>query len=258
MAAARRAFSSTAAACARPKRSLSPRDNPMDMSNMLSQPFDFPLTRDTILKMEKKREFLHYLRLEQLQFKDLVAFRQVFEPPTKRQMIKLRRQHYQGEDHPAARKVNITFTVAQLPLSSDKARHKFKLLAGPRWNSLTDEVKIACELFPTDKMNEKWCSDTLDKMIAEAENMSDDMSDIPLDTRPTIARMLKKKSKLQPVTLKDYPQEWLPKNVNLGDKTRSDAHPASAELPASSADKVESIQDLPSAGIGKQGGAEKL
>ncbi|KAK4053775.1 37S ribosomal protein S24, mitochondrial [Microbotryomycetes sp. JL201] len=258
MASARRAFSSTAAACARPKRSLSPRSNPLDMANMLGQPFDFPLTRDTILKMEKKREFLHYLRSEQLQFKDLVAFRQRFEPPSKRQMIRLRRQHYQGEQHPASRKVDITVSVADLPLSSDNARHKFKLIAGPRWNSLTDEVKIACEQFPTDKMNEKWCSDTLDKMLAEAENKSDDMSDIPLDTRPTIAKMLKKRAKLQPVTLKHYPREWLPQNVNFGNKTRSDAQAAAAELPASEGSTAESIQDLPSAGVGKQGGAEKL
>lgn len=33
--------------------------------------FNFPLTRSTLLKMDKQRDFLHYLRLEQLQFKDL-------------------------------------------------------------------------------------------------------------------------------------------------------------------------------------------
>lgn len=33
--------------------------------------FDFPLTRPTLLKMDKQRDFLHYLRLEHLQFKDL-------------------------------------------------------------------------------------------------------------------------------------------------------------------------------------------
>ena len=65
--------------------------------------------------------------------------------------------------------MSITLPVARLPLSSDAARHKFKLIAGPRWDSDKDELKIACELFPTDRMNEKWCSDMLDRMVAEAE-----------------------------------------------------------------------------------------
>lgn len=157
------------------------------------QQFDFPLTRPTILKMEKRRDFLHYLRLEHLQFKDLgacsrfvcsrelcttiadrhgpgsVAFRQRFVKPLPSQVIKVRHQHYQGEEHPASRKVTIECSVAQLPLSTDAARHKFKLIAGPRWNSETDELKISCERFPSARMNEKWCSDALDRMIKEAE-----------------------------------------------------------------------------------------
>lgn len=43
----------------------------MDIAQMSSQQFDFPLTRPTLLKMDKRRDFLHYLRLEQLQFRDL-------------------------------------------------------------------------------------------------------------------------------------------------------------------------------------------
>ncbi|KAK4058901.1 37S ribosomal protein S24, mitochondrial [Microbotryomycetes sp. JL221] len=226
---------------------------------MLNQPFDFPLTRPTLLLMEKKRELLHYLRLEQAQFKDLVAFRQPFNKPDSSHMIKLRRQHYQGEQHPASRKIDIVFKVADLPLSSDAARHKFKLISGPRWNSLTDEVKISCEQFPIDKMNEKWCSDTLDKMIAEAENKSDDMSDIPLDIRPTISKIIKNRSKWQPVTLRDYPKEWLP-HLQAQTKSRVEAQAAAASTEAAQATTRPSgdVQDLPSAGVGAQGGAQKL
>jgi hypothetical protein len=35
------------------------------------------------------------------------------------------------------------------------------------------------------------------------------MADIPLDTRPTLAR-LKKSGKKRNITLRDYPAEWLP------------------------------------------------
>lgn len=43
----------------------------MDVMSLVGKDFDFPLTRDTILKLETRRQFLHYLRLEQFQFKDL-------------------------------------------------------------------------------------------------------------------------------------------------------------------------------------------
>lgn len=47
--------------------------HPLDMTTTANQPFDFGLTRPTIMKMEKQRQLLHYLRLEQIQFKDLGA-----------------------------------------------------------------------------------------------------------------------------------------------------------------------------------------
>ncbi len=37
-------------------------------------------------------------------------------------------------------------------------------------------LKIACELFPASRMNEKWCSDTLDKLLAEANVSAPDHS----------------------------------------------------------------------------------
>lgn len=114
-----------------------------------------------------------------------VAFRQRFLKPLPTQMIRVRHQHYQGEAHPAARKVVISFSVDSLPLSSEAAKHKFKLLAGPRWDSEKGEVKIGCELFPLDTMNEKWCSDTLDKMMAEAEVRLISLS-LLLSTRLTV------------------------------------------------------------------------
>ncbi|KAK4705347.1 small subunit ribosomal protein S35, partial [Phenoliferia sp. Uapishka_3] len=204
---ARRLMSTSAKAAAKPRGGAN-RDGPRDPMDVMGlQAFDFPLTRDTILKLETRRQFLHYLRLEQYQFKDLVQFRKSFHKPTAAQVVKVRHQHYQGEVHPADRKVSVTFPVSRLPLSSDAARHKFKLIAGPRWDSDKDEVKIACELFPTDRMNEKWCSDVLDKMIKEAEDTTDSMADIPLDTRPTDARRKGKRI----VTLRDYPSEWLPR-----------------------------------------------
>lgn len=49
--------------------------NPLDLDHPIhKQPYDFgDFTTPTIMKMEKQRELLHYLRLEQHQFKDLGA-----------------------------------------------------------------------------------------------------------------------------------------------------------------------------------------
>ena len=90
--------------------------------------------------------------------------------------------HYQGESHPAAFKRIIVVPVDQLPLSGEQAIHKIKLLAGPRWTPNPpidagvgrDEewkngfIKISCEAFPKASMNLKWASDTLDKLVDEA------------------------------------------------------------------------------------------
>lgn len=91
-------------------------------------------------------------------------------------MIKLRTVYQLGEpDHPGSRKAVITFSISDLinhgsePLASKKVQHKFKLLAGQRWNPQDDSVKISCDDFPTFHMNSKWCSDVLDKLIAEAQ-----------------------------------------------------------------------------------------
>jgi len=67
-------FSSSLGSLARRPTSFNPSKDPLDIANTIgpgSAAFDFPLTRPTLLKLEKQRKVLHYLRLEQLQFKDL-------------------------------------------------------------------------------------------------------------------------------------------------------------------------------------------
>ncbi|KPV75950.1 uncharacterized protein RHOBADRAFT_35717 [Rhodotorula graminis WP1] len=209
----------------RPQASFSGARDPLDIANTVgpSAPqFDFPLTRPTLLKLDKQRQILHYLRLEHLQFPELVAFRQPFTPPSSKAVVRVRHQHYQGEPHPASRKVTISAPVASLPLDSPAARHKFKLLAGPRWTPALPgaaarqqqaqdegEVKLACEMFPSERMNEKWCSDTLDKLVNEA-NSGDSFADVPLDPRPARARLVKSRKLKRNVSLRDFPKEWLP------------------------------------------------
>lgn len=187
-----RTFATSARAAKTKNANFSGAVVPFDIANLSKVEFNFPLTRNNLIKVEFRRKILNYLRLEQNQFSQLgvsslstlaastlilpsltVQFRQRFVKPSKNQIIQLRTQHYQGEPHPADRKATITLSIAALfPSSSPNSAqhsHKFKLLAGPRWDSLKNEFKISCELFPTVKMNEKWCSDTLDKLLVEAK-----------------------------------------------------------------------------------------
>lgn len=68
-------FTSSARTWARrPPSSFQGARDPLDIANLVgpSAPqFDFPLTRPTLLKLDKQRQILHYLRLEHLQFPEL-------------------------------------------------------------------------------------------------------------------------------------------------------------------------------------------
>lgn len=157
--------------------------------------------------------------------------RQKFRPPTKDQVVQVRYQHYQSEeDHPAANKVVVTVSVPALQatkaIKSDDAARKFRLLAGPRWNSRDDTVKISCEQYTYQQFNEHWCSETLDKLIHEAnvrhlvlcsndthtrllQTMKESFDLLQPDKRPTMRRLVKS-GKANETTIKDFPKEWLP------------------------------------------------
>jgi hypothetical protein len=111
-----------------------------------------------------------------------VAFRKPFVPPTAATPLIVRSLNYQGEPHPVTIKRVVVAALDELPLKNESALHKFKLLAGPRWtpvppadagvSDLADWgngfIKISCEDFPKPSMNLKWASDTLNKLISEA------------------------------------------------------------------------------------------
>ncbi|KAI0652128.1 mitochondrial ribosomal subunit protein-domain-containing protein [Trametes meyenii] len=175
---------------------------------------------------------LYYLRLIEHEMPKLVAYRKPFVPPSASLPLAVRSISYGGEAHPAAAKRTIVAAVAQLPLKNEAAIHKFKVLAGVRWTPEppTDSgiasgesggehgyFKISCEDFPKAAMNLKWASDTLDRLLAAANDTKESFSDIPIDTRHLEARVRKAKKgghiygrQTHRPTLKDFPKEWLP------------------------------------------------
>ena len=155
------------------------------------------------IMLQKQRVMLHYMRLIEHEMPKLVgtlrglllvlnvrltktqrniAYRRDFVPPADDAPMIVRSMHYQGEPHPASIKRSLVVPVDKLPLKNEAAVHKFKLIAGPRWtpNPPSDSgvsgladwgngyFKISCEDFPKASQNLKWSSDTLDKLIEEA------------------------------------------------------------------------------------------
>ncbi|KIL70934.1 hypothetical protein M378DRAFT_155880 [Amanita muscaria Koide BX008] len=184
------------------------------------------------LMLREQRQTLHYLRLIEHEMPKLVAFRKPFVPPTAETPVIVRSIDYGGEEHPATAKRAIVVPVDQLPLKDEDAAHKLKLLAGPRWtpNPPADAgvsglevwgngyIKISCEDFPKAAQNLKWASDTLDRLIVEANaGTGDKFSDVPLDVRHVCAKARKAKKGehlrdrvLNRPSILDFPKEWLP------------------------------------------------
>ncbi|KAI5124681.1 hypothetical protein M0805_004289 [Coniferiporia weirii] len=169
------------------------------------------------------------MRLIEHDMPKLVRFREPFTPPSPETPLVVRTIDYSGEEHPATAKRTVVVPVGRLPLQGSKARHTFKLLAGPRWSPAPPPdsgigsmeagnedgyVKISCEDFPQPGMNLKWISDVLDRLIVEANANSKQFANTPLDMRHVEARKRKAKrgenhGAPRP-TIRDFPQAWLP------------------------------------------------
>ncbi|KAF9244613.1 mitochondrial ribosomal subunit protein-domain-containing protein [Melanogaster broomeanus] len=184
------------------------------------------------LALDHQRQIVYYLRLIENEMPKLVAFRKPFIPPTPASPLVIRSVDYSGEDHPITIKRTVVVPVAHLPMRNDLAIHTVKLLAGARWTpdppknagvTLDSEegkhgyIKIACEDFPHATMNLKWISDTIDKLVAKANDKTPrSYQDLPLDMRHVEAKVKKAKmgdhtrGRTSRPSLKDFPKEWLP------------------------------------------------
>ena len=109
--------------------------------------------------------------------------REPYVPPPSSRPLVVRTIDYLGEKHPVTAKRTAVVPGARLPLHGPDAIHAFKLLAGSRWTPHPPSdagigpnegkashgyFKISCEDFPQPGMNLKWISDTIDKLIEEA------------------------------------------------------------------------------------------
>ncbi|KAL4070868.1 mitochondrial ribosomal subunit protein-domain-containing protein [Scleroderma citrinum] len=182
--------------------------------------------------LHQQRRVGHYLRLIENEMRQLVALRKPFVPPSASTPLVIRSVDYAGEKHPVTVKRSVVVPVAHLPLKNEVAIHRAKLLAGVRWSEEPPKdsgvagnseegvhgyIKISCEDFSRPSMNLKWISDTIDRLVAEANSESHrSYQDLPLDRRHIQARVKKAgkgdhaRGRKHRPSIRDFPKEWLP------------------------------------------------
>ncbi|PWN86624.1 hypothetical protein FA10DRAFT_270177 [Acaromyces ingoldii] len=227
-----RMLSTTAPLRAKPRRARQMND-PFALRNMGKFNYDDIPTLGHLV-LDRQRELLGYARVAHHEMPKLLELRRPYEP--KRELLRFRLVHLQGEAHPMTAKAVMTVSVADLfehlagqgKLRDADARRKFLLLAGPRWDAGhvkhgveeaekealqkgVGEIKISSERFQVQAQNVKWCSDALDRMIEEASSNSAEFKDVAIDFRPTLVREAKRKGfeRRAAPSIKDFPQEWL-------------------------------------------------
>ncbi|KAG5513434.1 hypothetical protein PMAC_001498 [Pneumocystis sp. 'macacae'] len=158
---------------------------------------NYDITSLGYIYLNEHREIREYYRKIAWELPTLSKFSISYEPPKKSQVLKFRYTSYFGEKHPAESKVTLEILLSNLTLTPTE-RHKLIILAGPRYNPLTDILKFSCELFPYRIQNKKYLNEQLHKLIKEAKDTSDTFEDIPQDFRHV-------KSKHRLV----FPKEWI-------------------------------------------------
>jgi len=216
-----------------------------DMERDLAKPFamqDVPAL--THLHWAQARLRLDKLRTIAFQMPLLSKYQQPFVPPPPEAHVVVRTQDDMGfhrgkqDSQRPNKKASIRVNVSKIPAlrESPAAMHKFKLLSGARWyasEGLSEwemsehdgdpegSVKISCDDYGSQWLNQKWCSEALERLIAEASGAGGDkMGDIPLDMGPTVRRRHRKKHRPWAANAAHqspkFPTEWLPDPVRHG------------------------------------------
>ncbi|PWN41207.1 hypothetical protein IE81DRAFT_324819 [Ceraceosorus guamensis] len=192
--------------------------------------------------VQRQRELLKYYRLAEHEMPKLTGFAKSYEPPKDEEVIQARSLHYQGQIHPAGRKVVVTSRISKLlssgALHSTQAAHKLKLLASTHFkpddpidafalkssmlnaNAKTERgttrnedgvIKISCERFPQESQNLRWAAERVQLLCEEANRNPDEYASVPLDPRQHLSKAVKKGGMptSKRVTIKDFPQHWL-------------------------------------------------
>lgn len=152
------------------------------------------------------RDLMEFNRKAAFELPQLAKYRKPYTPVNKSETpVTYKYTRFLGEQHPGERKVVVSLKLSDLNLT-EPAQHKFKLLAGSRYDHRTDEFLMSSDKFLEPAQNASFLSDVLSDLIKESNTNPEEFADIPLDKRHTEAKYAKKQRKnRQPV---QFPPEW--------------------------------------------------
>ncbi|CAK7901327.1 37S ribosomal protein S24, mitochondrial [[Candida] anglica] len=135
----------------------------------------------------------------------LAKFRQEYKPVSNKEApITLRfSDDFSEESSSFNRKVTLSCNLADLELNEQQQR-KFKILSGQRFNHETNEIKIASDAYPEATQNARWLAETFEKLLTHAKDLTDDLADVPIDTRHTQAQASYRKKAQK----HEFPEAW--------------------------------------------------
>lgn len=157
------------------------------------------------LQLEEHRDQRHFTRVSAYELPQLIQYRSEYRRPVKSQLpLKFKHFAVVGEDHPANKKVVVSFKPENSGLRG-KELHKLKLLAGRRYDMAQNTITLASARFPEQAQNKRYLGDLYSRLIQAAKDTSDDFADVDLNPGPSM-RTDKRRFRLYPQH--QFPPEW--------------------------------------------------
>lgn len=151
----------------------------------------------------EKRRIEHLTRITAYQMPLLTKFRQPYQPTTSTEspiQIIYQTDFSNETNNEFNRKVKLRCYLKDLNLN-EKQQHKFKLLAGDKFNHNFNYIQIKSENLELPTQNARVLVNILNKLIIESKDLSKEtFDDIPIDTRHMKNRKLKQQF--------DFPTAW--------------------------------------------------
>lgn len=141
----------------------------------------------------------HLNRVSAFEMPLLAKLRQPYKPKTNKETpIKLTyHSDFSNESNSSNRKVTLSVFINDLDLN-EKQQRKFMILSGNKFNHNTKTLKFSVDENPEPTQNARIIVSRFNRLLKESKDLTDDFSDIPIDTRHT--KPVKKQV--------EFPDEW--------------------------------------------------
>lgn len=173
------------------------------------------------LHLEEHRDIRKFVRAAAYELPLLAQYRSAYRPAAPAQGETLKFKHFaflQEPNNPAASKVVLTFTPESTGLPAERL-HALKVLAGRRYDSVRNEVRMSANNFETQAQNKRYLAQLYERLVAAARDGEDNFEDVPIDERQALRRA--KRSALYPSHHK-WPEAW--SRPDLAPKPREDIY----------------------------------